>query len=100
MNHVRISRRAKRVLAPLFGVGLVLFAAFLVHMVAHGGAAFPGGSDVGDAARDRYFVEEHGKHVEFTRASFRLSYFLGVASTASIICFLLAVLTFYCTGDL
>ncbi len=96
MKQVRISRRAKRVLVPWFLTGLALFAAFIVHMLAYGGAAFPGGKVVDG----RYLVEEHGKIIEFTRDSFRLSYLLGIASTMAVVSFLLAVLAFYWTGDL
>jgi len=96
MKQVRVSPRAKRVLGPWFVIGLVLFAAFIIHMLAHGGAAFPGGKVIDG----RYLVEEHGKIIEFTRESFRLSYFLGIASTVAIASFLLAVLAFYWTGDL
>jgi hypothetical protein len=91
-----MSRTARRVLGTWLVIGLVLFAAFMVHMVSHGGAAFPGGKVVGG----RYLVEEHGRIVEFTRGSFRLSYFLGVASTVTIASFLLAVLVFHWRGDL
>ncbi len=96
MKQVRISPRAKRVLGPWFVIGLVLFVGFIIHMLAHGGAAFPGGKVV----RGHYLVEEHGKTIEFTRESFRLSYFLGVASAAAIASFVLAVLAFYWTGEL
>lgn len=96
MKQVRVSPRAKRVLGPWFVIGLGLLVAFITHMVAHGGAAFPGGKVVGG----RYLVEEHGKLIEFTRESFRLSYLLGIASTVAIASFLLAVLAFYWSGDL
>ncbi len=96
MKQVRVSPRAKRVLGPWFVIGFVLFAAFIIHMLAHGGAAFPGGKIVGG----HYLVEEHGKIIEFTRGSFWLSYCLGVASTVTIGSFILAVLAFYSTGDL
>lgn len=95
-KRVNMTPRCQRIIRPLGVVCLLVFVAFMAHLLAMGTSAFPGGSIEGG----QYLVHDHGKVITLTAAEYWCSYALGILLVCAFGLQLVLSLFFMWTGDL